>query len=395
MEEQEKLRALARAAAWDEEGETATTAGSCPKADAQALPIYCAAVGGRRVPLFKTLLTSACERHCAYCPFRAGRDTPRLTFRPATLAARLAALTRRGVAQGVMLSSGLAGGSIATQDRLLETAALLRRYGFQGYLHLKLMPAAEEAQIAAAMRLADRVSVNLEAPGPAYLRRLAPEKDFWEELFPTLQRAAALRRHALAAGAPFRAASLTTQFVVGAADETDAALLTWSARLLREIGVARVYYSAFRPIADTPLENHPAAQPARVRRLYRAFFLLRDYGFAPAELLPPDGQFLPADDPKTWWAQRHLREQPVELNTAPRTMLLRVPGIGPRRAEAILRARRQVTLRDLGQLQALGIPPAKAAPFVLLAGRRPPTQPSLWGEGPQTPPSSKPPTAQR
>ena len=372
-----QLRVLSQQARWEQDGEEGATC--VPQEGGACLPVYWAAMGGRRVPILKTLLTSACERNCAYCPFRSGRDFRRHTFRPEVLASQADALARRGLVRGVLLSSGIAGGSVATQDRLLKTATLLRRRGFRGYLHLKLMPGAEKEQIREALRLADRVSVNLEAPGAPFLRRLAPQKRFWGELWRTLRVAAALReKEGRISRRGVRFPSLVTQFVVGAAGETDADLLLWSFRLLREFGVARVYFSPFRPIADTPLEGRPPTPRARAHRLYRAFFLLRDYGFAPEELFPAGGKVLPADDPKLWWARRHLREQPVELNTAPREMLLRVPGIGPRRADALLKARREVTLRDLAQLQALGIPVPKAAPFILLAGRRPAFQPSLW-----------------
>ncbi len=350
---------------------------AAPPLCARTLPISWATAKGRRMPILKALLTSACERNCAYCPFRAGRDSRRQTFRPAELASQIGLLTRRGVIEGVLLSSGIAGGSVSTQDRLLETAAILRRQGYQGYLHLKLMPGAEREQILEALRLADRVSVNLEAPGARFLHRLAPQKRFWGELLQTLARAANLRRLPPQPYGRSRWPSLVTQFVVGAAGESDRDLLAWTARLLNEYGLQRVYYSTFRPIPATPLENLPPEHRRRGQRLYRAFFLLRDYGFTTEELLPPGGQALPADDPKLWWAEQHLRARPVEINTAPREMLLRVPGIGPQRAAALLHARRETTFRTLAQLQALGIP-AKAAPFILLDGRRPLHQGRLW-----------------
>ena len=339
------------------------------------LPIYQAAVRGRRVPILKTLLTTACERDCAYCPFRAGRAFRRVTFRPSEMADLTAALQRRGHIHGVLLSSGLAGGGPATQDRLLTTATLLRRRGFGAYLHLKLMPGAEKDQVLEAMRVADRVSLNLEAPGARRLRALAPHKWFWRELLQPLRWAAEIRRDLdpRAYGRP-KWPSLVTQFVVGAADERDRDLLEFSAMLLQEFGLARVYYSPFRPIPDTPLAHRAPADPSRTRRLYQAFFLLRDYGFRVAEL-PWDARGnLRAGDPKVLWADAHLRDAPVEINTAPRERLLRVPGLGPQRVEALLQARRQTRLREAEQLRALGLPVARMAPYILLDGRRPPHQ---------------------
>ncbi len=345
----------------------------------RAGPISWVTAGGKKMPILKALLTSACERNCAYCPFRAGRDFRRETFKPHEMAAQIELMTRRGFIRGVLLSSGIAGGSLATQDRLLKTAAMLRQDGYTGYIHLKLMPGAEQEQILEAMRLADRVSVNLEAPGEEYLSRLAPQKQFWGELMATLTKAAKIKENL----PPQRYGrerwpSLVTQFVVGAASETDRDLISWSVRLLREAAVKRVYYSAFRPISNTPLEEKPAERPERVHRLYRAFFLLRDYGFSVDELFPQNAASLPADDPKEWWAKTHLAQAPVEVNTAPPEMLMRIPGIGPVRAAAIVQARKETTIRSLTQLRKLGIPVSKAAPFILLDGRRPPHQETLW-----------------
>ena len=345
----------------------------------RAGPISWVTAGGKKMPILKALLTSACERNCAYCPFRAGRDFRRETFKPHEMAAQIELMTRRGFIRGVLLSSGIAGGSLATQDRLLKTAAMLRRDGYTGYIHLKLMPGAEQEQILEAMRLADRVSVNLEAPGEEYLSRLAPQKQFWGELMATLTKAAKIKENL----PPQRYGrerwpSLVTQFVVGAASETDRDLISWSVRLLREAAVKRVYYSAFRPIINTPLEGKAAERPERVHRLYRAFFLLRDYGFSVDELFPQNAASLPADDPKEWWAKTHLAQAPVEVNTAPPEMLMRIPGIGPVRAAAIVQARKETTIRSLTQLRKLGIPVSKAAPFILLDGHRPPHQETLW-----------------
>ncbi len=377
MDAFERLRLLSHNADLDHDGPPPP---ACPQAPRVAnLPIYFAARRGQRVPILKALLTSACERNCAYCPFRAGRDARRVTFRPAELAEATMALSRRGSIRGVLLSSGIAGGAQATQDRLLATAHLLRRQGFRDYLHLKLMPGAEKDQILEAMRLADRVSINLEAPSARLLRPLAPQKWFWRELLQPLRWAAEIRRTL----DPQRYGrqrwpSLVTQFVVGAGRERDRDLLTLTEQLVRDLGLARVYFSPFRPISDTPLAQHPAESADRARRLYQAFFLLRDYGFRADELpWTPDGN-LPPGDPKVVWAQTHLRPQPIEVNTAPREALLRIPGVGPRGAETIMRARRAVRLRDAQQLRALGLPVDRMAPYILLDGRRPPQQLPLW-----------------
>jgi len=331
--------------------------------------------GGKRIALLKTVLTSACERNCAYCAFREGRDFRRATFTPDELACLFIGMHQRGIAEGIFLSSGVAGGGPRTQDRLVATAEILRRwYNFPGYIHLKIMPGAEREQIQAAMRLADRVSVNLEAPNAERLASMAPRKAFAEELLQRLRWIEEIRREA-----PGRWPSSTTQFVVGAAGESDVELLTTTEFLHREAGLARAYFSRFTPVRDTPLENHPPASPRREHRLYQSSFLLRDYGFDVEELPFDVSGNLPLDsDPKLAWARRHLAHVPVEVNTADRRDLLRVPGIGPKGLERILRERRRGRLRDLSDLRKLGIVAQRAAPFVLLDGRRPPHQLTLW-----------------
>jgi predicted DNA-binding helix-hairpin-helix protein len=337
--------------------------------------------GGRRIALLKTLLTSACERDCYYCPFRARRNYRRATFKPEEMALVFTQLAQSRVADGLFLSSGVAGGGVRTQDRLIDTVDLLRRkHAFQGYVHLKLMPGVERDQVYRAMQLADRVSINLEAPNTARLRHLAPGKVFLEELLQPLKWADEIRRSQPPVGtARGRWPSTVTQFVVGAVGEDDLEILTTSDYLIRQLRLQRVYYSAFSPVTDTPLENHAPENPWREHRLYQASFLLRDYGFDLEDLPFTPDRRLPLDvDPKLGWADLNLRHQPIELNRADRPALLRVPGIGPKSADVILSARRQGRLRDLGDLQRLGINARRAAPYILLAGRQPAHQPRLF-----------------
>jgi predicted DNA-binding helix-hairpin-helix protein len=236
------------------------------------------------------------------------------------------------------------------------------------------MPGAERDQIEMAMRLADRVSVNLEAPNTRRLSSLAPHKTFDEELLQRLRWIEEIRRGRLG-----RWPSSTTQFVVGASDESDVELLTTTEFLHREVGLARTYFMRFTPVPDTPLEDHPPTSPWREHRLYQASFLLRDYGFTSEELPFDLGGNLPlGSDPKLAWARHHLTHIPIEVNTASRRELLRVPGIGPKGADRMLAARRQAKLRDLSDLGRLGIATKRTAPFILLDGRRPPRQLSLW-----------------
>ena len=336
--------------------------------------------GGKSIKLLKSLLTSACERDCFYCPFRAGRDFRRATFKPDEYARIFMQLNQAGIAEGTFLSSGIAGGGIRTQDRLIETAEILRgKLGFRGYLHIKIMPGSEKAQVERTMELADRVSINLEAPNTASLARLAPHKVFLEELLAPLRWVEEIRREQPALKSwRGRWPSSTTQFVVGAAGESDVEILGTSAWLMKNVRLQRAYFSAFSPVRDTPLENLPATDPVRELRLYQASFLLRDYGFFMEELPFADNGLLPlAADPKFLWAQLHLLQNPLDLSNADPQQLLRVPGIGPKGSAAILQARRTGKLRDLSSLRKLGIFAERAAPYILLHGKRPAFQPSL------------------
>jgi predicted DNA-binding helix-hairpin-helix protein len=337
--------------------------------------------GGKTIALLKTMLTSACERDCYYCPFRAGRDMRRATFKPDELAKTFSELNRARVAEGLFLSSGLAGGGARTQDQLIDAIDILRTtHHYRGYVHLKIMPGAERAQVSRAMQLADRISINLEAPNTRRLADLAPHKIFLEELFKPLRWADEIRRtQSPHLGWNGQWSSLVTQFVVGAVGESDLEILSTTAYLIKQLRLARAYFSAFSPVRDTPLENTPAENPWREHRLYQSSFLLRDYGFDLEDLPFAQNGFLPLDvDPKMAWARQNLADQPLEINRADRRELLRVPGIGPKGVESILTARRTGTLRDLQDLKAIGVLAQRAAPFVLLNGRRPNWQLSLW-----------------
>lgn len=332
---------------------------------------------GKSMPLLKTLLTSACERDCHYCPFRAGRKFRRATLKPDEMAHVFMAFHRAGIVKGLFLSSGLIGGGISTQDRLLDTAQILReKLGYKGYLHLKIMPGAEIDQVEQAMVLGDRVSLNLEAPNDHRLKTLAPHKNFFAELIQPLKWVAKIKQTQFKTN-PWRKQwpSVATQFVVGGAGESDSELLSTTEYLYSRIGLKRAYFSPFHPVEDTPLENQPATKLQRESRLYQASFLLRDYGFSMEEMpFDVNGNLPEGTDPKLGWAQVNLAENPVEINQASRNELLHIPGIGPKGAESLLSARRKLPLKNIEDLRRIGINPTRAAPFILLDGRRPSMQ---------------------
>jgi predicted DNA-binding helix-hairpin-helix protein len=411
MDVREKLDLLGAAARFDDcsastsdavtEGRGFFARESTTVADPRVLPCvsHLTTPWGQRRATLKVLQTSACQNNCNYCAFRAGRDVRRAHLAPDELARSFDLMYRAGLVESLFLSSGVIG-THRTMDEMLATVELVRqKYGFRGYIHLKLLPGAEDAQIEAAVALADRVSVNLEAPTPARLAALAPLKRM-DALMGPLRHAAEIIRHSRGdPSAPYPSAGsrtparqgarsnvttggarigMSTQFVVGPAGESDRDLLAAAQMLYRELRLARAYYSAFTPVRDTPLEGEPATDPQREFRLYQADWLLRYYHFSADELpFDPDGQLRTDVDPKAAWAGAHPERFPVEVNAAPLDELLRVPGVGPTSARAIVQARRQGNLREIGDLRKLGARADRAAPFVTLAGRRPPYQPPL------------------
>jgi predicted DNA-binding helix-hairpin-helix protein len=330
--------------------------------------------------VLKTMVTTACERNCFYCPFRAGRGaTKRVTFTPDALAGAFDTMVRSKKVDGLFLSSGIIKGSVTTQDKLLDTVEIVRRkYRYRGYVHLKIMPGVERDQLHRAMQIADRVSVNLEAPTQERLAALAPRKIFMQELLQILRWAEELRQD----HPQQKLASTVTQFVVGAVGDTDLELLALSDKLYNQLRLSRVYYSAFSPVPQTPFEENTPTTPLREFRLYQASFLLRDFGWNLEDLPFRNAGDLRQDtDPKRAWADVHLRHAPVDLQQADREQLMRVPNIGPKTADLLIKARKQHTLNGLDQLKSLGVrQPDSIAPYILLNGAKPPVQMSMFPE---------------
>ncbi len=328
--------------------------------------------------VMKSMMTTACERNCHYCVFRAGRaKTKRVTFSPDEMASAFQTLEGSGKVDGLFLSSGIIKGSVTTQDKLIDTADIIRnKQRYPGYIHLKIMPGIEYDQLYRSMQLADRVSVNLEAPTSERLAALAPKKIFIEELLQMLQWAEQIRRD----HQNEKLASSVTQFVVGAVGDTDLELLSMSDKLYSQAQLARVYYSAFGPVPGTPFENLPATEAIREFRLYQSSFLLRDYRWDVEELpFLRSGNLRTDVDPKQAWADEHLLHQPIEVMTAEREQLLRIPGVGPVGADAIIRSRRRGALTELIHLRRIGIrTPHKLAKYVLLNGTQPARQLKLF-----------------
>ena len=320
---------------------------------------------GRARPVFRTLMSSKCEWNCAYCPLRAGSDLPRAALTPEELAKVFLPRVEKGVAHGLFLSTGVDGGAHAATSQMLDGVEHLRKHhSYTGYVHLKLLPGASLAEVERAAQLADRLSLNLEAPSAERLTRISPERDWAGDLITRLTWARDWQREGLLKS------GLATQFVVGAAGESDRELLLTTNWLYRELDLRRVYFGAFRPAFGTPLQDQLPTPFVREQRLKEADWLLRHYGFATDELPYDDTGDLPLHiDPKLAWALAHPERFPIELNTADQELLLRVPGLGPISIRRILRLRREHSFRDPAQLKGLGGAVSRAQDFVTLDGR--------------------------
>lgn len=332
--------------------------------------------GGGCGALLKVLQSNVCSRNCYYCAQRCGRDTRRTTLTPEELAGAFDQMYRRRLVRGLFLSSALDDDPHNSMDRMLATVEILRRrYEFDGYIHLKVLPGTSMAHVEHAVRLATRVSTNLEATSQGFLDALAPEKSF-QELTERLRWA----RMLINGGGPgLVPAGITTQLVVGASGETDQDILRTSSGLYRDLDLRRVYYSAFTPVSGTPLEDHAPTPALRQRRLYQGDWLLRLYGFRFEELVFDGMGQLPLDaDPKLAWADQHPDRFPIEVNRAAYEDLLRIPGVGPKAAAQIAQWRRSSRFHSLKDLTRTGAIADRAAPYVLLNGKRPPYQLRMW-----------------
>lgn len=319
---------------------------------------------GAAKSLFRVLQSNSCEWDCPYCPLRRSNDTERATFEPEELAKAFMARSDAGVVDGLFLSSGVAGGLRPAMARMLDTVELLRvRYAYTGYVHLKLMPGIRPDEIERATTLADRVSINLEAPNGERLKRIAPDRRWSSILEPMRYVHDAEQAGNLPSGQ-------ATQLVVGVADETDQEIVTAATRMYSEFAMRRVYFNAFRPQAGTPMAEHIPTPFVRQQRLQEADWLMRQYGFKSNELpFDPDGNLPLQLDPKFAWALAHPESFPIEVNTAERDELLRVPGIGPISVERIIQIRRMARFREVDHLRKLGVVTEKARHFLLLDGR--------------------------
>ena len=342
---------------------------------------------GRCVSLLKMLLTNCCIFDCQYCVNRSSSDIPRTRFEPHEVVYLTMEFYRRNYIEGLFLSSGIYRSPDFTMEQIVLVARDLRAQGFGGYIHLKAVPGASAELIAQAGQYADRLSANIELPTQQDLTQLAPQKSQAVIQYAMGQIAQRVAASADASRKRTRATSLqpvaarpprfapagqSTQMVVGATPSTDQTILGAASTLYHKYSLKRVYYSAYSPVPRAA-SFLPAAAPPLVRehRLYQADWLMRYYQFDVAELTTPTEPNLDLEvDPKMAWALRNRAYFPVDVNQAPWEELLRIPGVGVRSVDRILRIRRfhSITLADLAKLR---ISLKKVRPFVVTADHNP------------------------
>lgn len=324
--------------------------------------------GGYSV-IFKTLMSNTCINDCKYCPYRTDSDVRRCTIGSDEIANTFLEYYRQRKVFGLFLSSGVIANPDRTMELLNNTAILLRRkHNFRGYIHLKIIPGASDAAIEEAVNLASAVSINIETPGVRSFSKLSSKKNYLKDIIAPIKLISKLTSK----DTKRSRIKKTTQFIVGASDETDAEIVKYTAGLYDKLGFNRVYYSAYqRGLGDSNIPGekceHANKEDGFIRehRLYQADFLLRQYGFGMSDFtFDNQGQFSLSDDPKSVWAKQHPEYFPVNVNRADKFTLLRIPGIGPRTARVILKNRKERQIKGLEQLPLKGKLSEKARNYI-------------------------------
>ena len=334
---------------------------------------------GRCISLLKILLTNHCIYDCVYCVSRRSNDIKRAAFTVEEIVDLTINFYRRNYIEGLFLSSGVFKDPNTTMERLVRVAKKLRlEERFNGYIHLKTIPGASDELIREAGLYADRLSINLEIPTKEGLKLLAPEKDHKQMLsnveFVKNELAInTIEKQKYKHAPKFAPAGQTTQMIIGATNETDQKIIHVADYMYQKLALKRVYYSGYVPVLqDSRLPSLQSQVPVvRENRLYQADWLMRYYGFAPNEIVDDRQPFLDLEiDPKLAWALRNSHVFPIDINQAPREMLLRIPGVGVRSVQKILMARKFQTL-SYYDLKKMGVTLSRAKYFITCSGATP------------------------
>ncbi len=326
---------------------------------------------GRCISLLKILMSNECVYDCEYCPNRRSADVRRARITPDEICELVINFYKRNYIEGLFLSSAVFESPDKTMDLLYETVLKLRKvYNFNGYIHLKGIPHADYAAVMKAARLVDRMSYNVELPSEQSLKLLAPQKTKQSLLLPMkgLKDAIIYDKENKVRKNRVLPAGQTTQMIIGASPESDGRILKLTEALYRNMNLKRVYYSSYIPVVQSSKLPTVAAGLLREHRLYQADWLIRFYGFNVDEICAEDENLSKEYDPKCAWALRNMHLFPVEINTAPLEVLLRVPGIGARSAYRITEARRFAKL-DFDNLANMRIVLKRAKHFITCKGK--------------------------
>ena len=372
---QEKLEILADAAKYDvscsSSGGNRKNNGGLGNSHASGI-CHSYTEDGRCVSLLKILLTNRCIFDCAYCVSRKSNDIKRAAFTVEEVVDLTINFYRRNYIEGLFLSSGIFKDADTSMERLVRVAKKLRtEHRFNGYIHLKSIPGASEELMKEAGLYADRLSINIEIPTEKGLKLLAPDKSHAEMIKPMdfVKNELMLykdERKIFKKIPKFAPAGQSTQMIVGATNETDLKIIKVANHFYQNFNLKRVYYSGYVPVLeDSRLPSiHSQVPILRENRLYQADWLMRFYGFGSDEILDKNNPFLDLEvDPKLAWALRNRESFPVNINTAPKEMILRVPGIGTKSTGKILMARKFQKL-TLEHLQKMGVAVNRAKYFV-------------------------------
>ncbi|MDO5823471.1 radical SAM protein [Methanobrevibacter sp.] len=331
------------------------------------LPGIYEAIGhnGCKVPLFKTLLTNSCKNDCKYCINQSKRNFTRLELAPEELAKSFLGYYNRGLVNGLFLSSGISGDVDSTMEKQIETVSLLRKkYGYDDYIHLKIVPGASKDSIKRAMALSNRVSINIEAATSSGLAELSSTKDYNKDILKRLSWINSLQNKS----STYPNSTHTTQLIIGANNESDKEILSRMEKLYKKSNLKRTYFSAFTPVEETEFMNKEACSTDRTAKLYNADSLLNEYNYKVKELVFDENDKLSlTQDPKIL-AAKNMNIFPVEINSAPLVELIRVPGIGVKSARRIISIRNKIPFSNKEQLRKLGVIVDRAEPYIKISG---------------------------
>jgi predicted DNA-binding helix-hairpin-helix protein len=321
--------------------------------------------GGCKVPLFKTLLTNKCVNDCKYCINQSKRNFTRIELTPDELARVFLNYYGNGYVEGLFLSSGIAKNVDETMENMLEVVNILRKeYGYDDYIHFKVIPGSSKDSIKRAMSLSNRVSLNIESASSQGLSDITSTKDYNKDILKRISWIHSISKK----NNSLICSSSTTQMIVGANEETDQEILSRIKSLYKKYNLARSYFSAFSPVEGTDFEKKEECNKQRTSKLYNADALLNLYKFDLEELIfEDDNQLSLLDDPK-YLAALHRDIFPLEINSAPFYELIRVPGIGTISAKRIVAIRKKSRFKKLEELQKLGVVVKRAEPFIKLDG---------------------------